>query len=207
MTVGGTLPALDDCLDAYLTAYERFETESFFSEELPISGERKTERVLELAVAYGLLEYDGDKYRVHVEPDAPAERWNAAATSRATAIRRRVTNRDTDERVDQPGDAERESEQLQREGRHYASVFIDEADRFETVARCVREAATTDGADGVVLRSTGQLANEVQQFADRLCQADGGAKTPLVEPFQKDDTDVEGDHKDELEFRLYLSRQ
>jgi len=207
MTVGGTLPYLDDCLDAYLTAYERFETEPFAPEELSISGETQTERVLELAVAYGLLEYDGNEYRVGVEPDAPAERWNAAATSRATVVHQRVTNRDTDVRVDHPEDAKRESERLQRNGRCYVSVYVGKQDKFETVSGRVREAATANGADGVVLRSTGELANEVQQFADRLCRAESGADTPFVEPFQKDDTDVEGDHKDELEFRLYLSQQ
>lgn len=206
MPVTDTLPRLDDCLDAYLQAYEQFGTEPFVPEGLSVPAETQPERTLEIAVAYGLLEYDGNEYRVRVAPNAPAERWNAAATSRATAIRRRVTSRDTDERVGQQDD-ENGRERLQRDGRYYASVFVDEQDGFEAVTDRVHKAVTTDDVDGVVLRSRGQLANEVQQFADRLCDQETVADRPSGDTFRKDDSDVEGDHKDELEFRLYLSRQ
>jgi hypothetical protein len=206
MSGSDTLPQLDECLDAYFTAYEQFGTEQFDPAALSRLTDRGTESVLKLAVAYGLFEYDGSAYRVTVEPDAPVEQWTAAATSRATAIHRRIGNWDTGDRVEQSAHTA-EGERLHRNGRDYASVFVDQKDEVEAVAERARTVVTTAEVDGVVLRSSGELANDVQQFADTLCAPDGGVDSAPDITFQKDDSDVEGDHKDELEFMLYLSHE
>lgn len=200
MTTANELPGFDGCIDMYLTAYEQHGTEPFTPDRLDLDlAADEYQRLLELAVAYGLLEFDGTSYNVRCEPDAPADRWQSVVTARMTRIQRAIPDRaGTDERSD-AGD----TEELTYDGGSFAGVFVTESDDFDAVADTV--ASVPDDYDGIVLRSPAALANEVQRFADRLCDQSEVSETPLSVPFEKESSDVVGDDKDDLEFRLVLN--
>lgn len=203
-------PRLDDCADLYAAAYRSFGMEAFDAEQIDLSREEdRIKDLLDFAVAYGLLERDEGVYRVRIEPDASADRWETMAIGRAQTVRQAVVDRTTgtgpDRRNDQDGDGDTSDEHvIHHDGRRYASVFVSDSEDFDSIVADVVTAMRTSGTDGVVFRSAGELANQVQRFADRLCDADAVAGEPLSGPLQKVGSDVDGEDKDSLEFRLFL---
>lgn len=200
MTTASVLPDVDDCIDLYLTAYEQSGTEPFIAEHLDLdvaSGEAR--RLLDLAVAYGLLTVDGTSYVVRCEPDASVERWQSLGAERATQVHRLLSDRTGSDADSESGDADT----LMFEGKTFTSAFVTPSDDFEDVALATAR-ARTDDHDGVVLRTRADFANGVQRFADRLCDRSEVAETALSTPLRKESSDVAGDHKDDLEFRLFL---
>lgn len=201
MTTANELPEFDSCIDMYLTAYEQHGTEPFTPDRLDLDlTADEYQRLLELAVAYGLLEFDGMSYNVRCAPDAPADRWQSVVTARMTRIQRAIPDHAGTGEYSDAGDTEK----LTYDGGSFAGVFVTESDDFDAVADAV--ASVSDDHDGVVLRSPAALANEAQRFADRLCERSEASKTPLSVPFEKESSDIIGDSKDDLEFRLVLSR-
>jgi hypothetical protein len=198
-----SLPQLDACLDLSETAYSQHGTESFAATDLEWdAADAEKEHLLELAVAYGLLSFDRTVYRLTCAPDAPAERWETAIDDRAGRVKRAITNH-----FDSPDTHSETAERapLTYEGEEYASVTVEEVDEFEAVVEAVSAVELVEWA-GVVLRSPGEYANEVQRFADRLCDASELADVPFSAPFTKEYSDVRGTDKDELEFRVFLSK-
>jgi hypothetical protein len=187
-------PHLQDCVDLYLAAHDRYGTGGFTAEQATTEL-GASERHLELAVAYGLVEYDGTTYRVGLDPDADTGRWAAALTERAALLRRTIADRRTG-RATGGGEAAT----VAFEGRRFASVFVDGSEGFDAVVEAVERLDVGD-RDGIVLRSPGPNANAIQRIADRLCES-----TPSSVSFQKNGTDVVGADKDDLEFRLFLVR-
>lgn len=206
MTFGNVLPAFSDCLDQYLSTYERFGTDPFTREQLHEGTEDgELDRLLDLSVAYGLLGFDGAAYHVRFEPNAPVTRWEDWAEGRAQSIRDEIADRSAGDGGD-PGVPDAEPEQLVHAETAFASVVVDDTDDFEQVADSVATAVETNPRGSVVLRSAGDRADRVQRLADRLCDPEVVADSPLSRPLDKEYTDVVGRHKDELEFRLYLTR-
>lgn len=196
MTTANVLPRFEDCIEAYLAAYDRFGTDPFAPERL----EPADRDLLELGVAYGLFAFDGTAYRVRCEPGSGAERWERAVGARVTRIQRAVS-----ERARTAGDSDAAGDAgLTHGGDTFATAFVTADDDFDAVVDTVHAAAPEDH-DGVVLRSPADLANDVQRFADRLCEERAAAETPLPGSFEKVASDVVGSDKDDLEFRLFLS--
>lgn len=197
MPVTDTLPALDDCLDLYLRIDEHFGSTPFTAERLAdltdrADAGRPLPHLLDLLVAYGLLERQGsDRYRVRCAPDDDPDRWRTAAVSRAERLRRLVGSNAS-------ADAD---ETLAHEGTTFASVHVDDVDDVAAVERALVDALDVAEADGVVLRSPGDSAADVQRFADCLCER--GAERRDWR-FEKVATDLVGAEKDDLEFRLFL---
>lgn len=200
MSTVSVLPDIDDCVDLYLTAAERSGTEPFTPERLDLDATPdETQRLCDLAVAYGLLTFDGTRYAVRCDPDASADRWRSLGAERGTRIHRALA-----EQLGADEDGERDGgDALTFEGRTFASAFVTPSDDFEAVADAVAS-ASADEHDGVVLRSQADFASEVQRFADRLCTESEIEDTSLSAPLRKESSDVAGDHKDDLEFRLFL---
>lgn len=203
-------PRLNECADLYVAAYQSFGLEGFDAEEIDLGrGEDQIKDLLDFAIAYGLLEKDEAGYRVRIEPDASADRWETIAIERTQSIRQVVADRSTGAGLDHQGDPDggggvSDEHVIHHNGRRYASVFVSESEDFDSVVADVVTALRTSGTDGVVFRSAGELANRVQRFADRLCDADAVAGEPLSGPLQKAGSDVEGEDKNTLEFRLFL---
>lgn len=203
MVSANQLPQFETCIGLYLAAYDRYETDSFTAEqidrELSISD---TQRVLELAVAYGLLAFDGSSYRVTCEPDASTDTWHSTVRDRASLIRETIADRDGDEDVTNS----RSDDVLIHKTNEFKSVFVSKSDEFDSIVERIESLSLAD-CDGVVLRSPGTDANRVQRFADRLCDDSEPPEPSLSTSLQKVYSDVVGDDKNQLEFQLYLQRQ
>lgn len=203
-------PRLDDCADLCTAAYRSVGMEPFDADQLDVSRkDDQIEDLLDFAVAYGLLVRDESGYRVRFEPDASADRWDTMAIERAQTVRQAVVDRSTGagptRQDEQDGGGEASDEQvIHHDGRRYASVFVTDSEDFDSVVGDVVPAMKASETEGVVFRSAGELANRVQRFADRLCDADVVAGEPLSGPLQKVGSDVEGQDKDTIEFRLFL---
>lgn len=198
--MNATLPYFDVCLDLYRIAYDQQGTDSFVPNELDwYHPEHERDRILDLAVAYSLLTTDGTVYSVTCKPDASAECWESVAEDRADRVKQALSTPDGDK----DSDAGRQS--LTYDGEEYASVRVEDGDNFAAVAEAVSD-VRLDRWKGVVLRSPGDYANEVQRFADRFEESTNVDNVPLSTPLRKEYSDVEGSSKDALEFRLFLSK-
>ncbi|AZH24538.1 hypothetical protein [Haloplanus aerogenes] len=198
-----TLPAVEDCLDLYLRIHDHFGTETFTRERLAEvvdhDDDRPLRRLLELLVAYGLLDRRGERYSVQCAPDDGIDRWRAVAVARAERLHRLVARRES------VTDAATRDDSLAHDGETFASVYVDDTDDVDAVETALVDALTAHPAcDGVVLRAAGDLAATVQRVADRL-SAHGVERRPWR--FEKTATELVGAEKDHLEFRLYLRRR
>jgi hypothetical protein len=196
------LPRLEDCLELHAAAVERYGPETFTETRAKreLAG-TPSQQLLALAVAYGLFEFDGDAYAVRVEPDEPERAWRTNAIDRAERIRTAAVDRATHGTEGTDG-----VRALTHDSKRFASVAVGEpADLEEILDRL--EGVPLEEYDGIVLRSPGERANAVQRLADRLCEPSVTDESDLSRPFQKEYTDVVGDDKNELEFRLFLERE
>jgi len=209
-----TLPEIDECIDLYLHAHDFYGVDTFGVDDLsrrlggredgtdlPARTDSLT-RLLDLLTAYGLLDRHQDgRYRVRCEPDEGLDRWRASAATRVEALHRRVrrtVDLSPEERTRSP-----EPETIRYDGNLFVSVLVKDAADLDAARADVR-AAMDDHPEygGVVLRSPGELAAEVQRFADELCEP---AATPAGNRrFEKVTTNLVGTDKDDLEFRLLL---
>lgn len=205
MASNQTLPAIDDCIDLYIQIHDDFGTEAFAPEEVAArvddlsADEHSLVRLLNLLVAYGLLDRNDDgQYRVRCAPNESLDRWRAAATSRVEFLHRLVQRTTIPESAtdDAGGDS------LRYEGDAFASVYVDDAGDLDSAETAIENAlAEQPECVGIVLRSPGDVAAEVQRFADRLRENN---ITTADRSFEKEMTDLVGDDKDNLEFRLFL---
>lgn len=199
--MAGTLPRLEDALELYAAAVDRYGTDRFTAAQarrkLPNDA---SSGLLELAVAYGLLEFDGDAYAVRIEPDAPIEEWRSGAIERAERLRAAAIDR-----TDGNGRAEEGVETLTHGSRGFASVAVGDDPSLEPIVERLVALPLEEFA-GIVLRSPGERASAVQRLADRLCEPSITDETRLEERFRKEATDVVGADKNDLEFRLFLER-
>lgn len=199
MTTTNHLPDFEACIRLYRRVYREHGSEPFTRDQIEADAfEADVSRLLDLSVAYGVIEFDGNSYRADVAPDATTERWRSALRAHSDRILQAVEDvepetRDTTESVDE----------LAHQDRRFGSVFVSEGDGFESVVDSVESVSSGD-RDGIVLRSTGEYANELQRLADRICAASGPAEA-LEGNFQKETSDVAGRDKNELEFRLFLA--
>lgn len=197
--MNATLPRLDGCIDLYYAAYDQHGTSPFDPDELDwshLADERN--HIMDIAVAYGLFETDGDVYHVTCAPDDHAECWDSVVEDRADHIRQSLLAHDG-ARSDDTG-----RRSLGYDGGKYAAVSVAHGADFATVAQAV-STVELDRWTGVALCAPGDYANEVQRFADRLADPSELTDVSLSTPLQKEYSDVEGSSKDSLEFRLFLS--
>jgi hypothetical protein len=205
---------LDDCLDLYLHTWELLGDQAFTPADLAerlverdrgieyTTAEGRPERHLHLLVAYGLLGRTvDDRYRIRCAPDEDLETWQKRRAERTEAIYRNVRARRADRST---GDDGSDAELLRRRGATFADVPVDDGVGFDELTE--RVAAGLENAprvDGVVLRAPAELTGHVQRLADGLCDRPTGedADRPA---FEKATADVVGEHKDDLEYRLYL---
>lgn len=197
MAAANRLPQFKTCIDLYLAAYDRYGTDSFTAEQLDREVSiAETPRVLELAVAYGLIAFDETAYRVTCDPDATSETWQSVARDRASLIRETIADRDGDDVID--------AQVLRHEANEYASVFVTDSDDLDSIVNRL-DSLSLKERDGVVLRAPGNDASRIQRFADRLC--DDTTEPSLSIDVQKEYSDVVGEAKTELEFQLFLKQQ
>lgn len=206
MVTSTTLPAIEDCIELYLATEAAFGDDPFSVADLTGTdidlSDSDLEELLTLLVAYGLVDRIDDRYRLRCVPNESISRWRERSAERAEALYRLIRDR---RRTDRNTTNESDVELLERDGKSFVSVFVFERDDVESVATAAANAlARNDSVTGIVLRSSGQRADHVQQLADRLCTTDVVERTRLESSFEKGFSDVVGDSKDALEFRLFL---
>lgn len=212
MSTTETLPSIDDCIDLYAQIHDRYGDGTFdpddlrrqsgTREETGVEDSQSLTRLLDLLVAYGLLDRHSDgRYRVRCDPDETPDRWRAKASTRVESLYQRVQRTTTPSR-DRPTD-DTGPDTLSHEGDAFVSVYVTSTADLDSTRADVRTAADERPEfAGIVLRSPGELAGEIQRFADSLCGSEaptGGERT-----FEKVTTDLIGDDKNDLEFRLFL---
>lgn len=203
MTKTNKLPGFDDCVDLYLIAYERYGTDRFTAEQFGSKRSRENlNRLLDLAVAYGLLASDGTTYTIKCGPHEPTRRWETVMMERADRFRQAISDQ-VDKDTDTCTCGSEEAAVLTYDGRSFTSAFVADSYDFEQTVETVAN-VVDDTHDGVVLRSAAEYANEIQRFADRLSNPSKIAEMPLSKPLQKEHAAVSGADMDELEFRLFL---
>lgn len=205
-----SLPAIDDCLETYLTAHAAFGDESFSAgalEDRDGTVEATTpclEDRLALLVAYGLFErLDDDRYRVRCSPEDAPERWRARAAERAEALHRLVSDLAAD-RQPLAGEDDPDPELLEWDGDAFVSVLVSERDDGRSVATRAATALDRTEAAGIVLRTAGARAGHAQRIADQLRSEAAVEDAAIDRSFEKDGSDVVGNSKDDLEFRAFL---
>lgn len=207
MATPNSLPAVDRCLRLYLTAFVVFGDNPFSPAELVNSSAYRNatnadvDQLLDLLVAYGLVAATDDgQYRIRCRPDEDVAQWRKRAAARGERLHELVEEeRETHRFVTDESDQEplRYSDEL------YASLFIIERDTVETIVETVPDAFDSSrNVVGIVLRSPADTAGHVQRIADELCDKARGADRRYT--FEKEYSDVVGDHKNDLEFRLFL---
>ncbi|WP_323173531.1 hypothetical protein [Natrialba sp. PRR66] len=209
MATLGSLPAIDRCIETYLAAHAAFDDSPFSAlehadhEDGLESSESDIEHRLTLLVAYGLVEQiDDDRYRIRCAPDESTTRWQERAAERAETLHRLITDPTANRRT--PTD-ELDTELLTQDDDTFVSVFVFDHDDVDSVAATAATALHRgDALSGVVLRTSGVRSGHVQRIADQLCAPDITDRTDLESTFKKGFSDVVGESKDELEFRLFL---
>lgn len=202
MSTPRNLPKLRACVQLYHNAYRQHGTDQFSRDRIEADGfETDVSHLLELSVAYGLIISDGGSYRIGVEPDASDDRRRSALEEHARRVKQAIE--EVDMGWKDPEVSDDDVDIIVHENKTFGSVRVSDGESFGSVADSVRAVVSGDW-DGIVLRSPGEYANEVQRFADQLCRASKRPEIGTVDGFQKDSSDVVGSDKDELEFRLFL---
>lgn len=205
-----TLPDFHNCIDLYLQIHDLYGTDVFDPEDLSRrlnlrdtgsdlpTDVRPLTRLLDLLSAYGLLDRHRDsRYGVRCEPDESLDRWRAKTATRVESLYQRVHQTTSSSRDEPTGASGRE--ELWNDGDAFVSVRVADTTDLESVQTAMEEHPE---CAGVVLRSSGELAAEIQRFADGLCEP--AATVGGEHAFEKVATNLIGDDKNNLEFRLFL---
>ena len=216
MASTNSFPRIDSCIALYIEAWALFDEQWFTSAELShrtvdqgrdtstITGTNEPADHLDLLVAYGLLRRDEEgRYRVHCTPAESAEEWGRKRRPQLETLRERVTNQQ-EQRTSETERNDGRTDLLRHEGAVYVSIDIEEGDPFRAVVEDVTgQLNGSYNASGIALCCPAAQAGEVQQFADRLCDSASTSGSDVGE-FEKVTSEVIGEHKDALEYRLYL---
>lgn len=212
-------PDIEDCVTLYLDIWTLFEDRAFEPNELTeqlverereisyMPGHTEPERHLDVLVNHGLLTRDDARYRIRCTPEEDVEAWRDELQSPPEAIHRLVQQakrrREEERRQQEPLDGEWDT--LERNGETFVSIDADEeTDETDLVTAVANRLSDPPQYAGIVVRTPAIRTRHVQQLAEELCDADAMATAGLPYHFEKITSDVRGEHKDDLEYRLYL---
>lgn len=212
-----TLPRLESCIELYLDAWALFGDREFTPADLTqrivergrntniITGTNEPANRLDLLVAYGLLgRDDGDRYRVRCAPTENVDVWQRRGRSQLETLREHVTDRyerrtSGSERNDERDDL------LGHDGAVYARIYVEETETpTAVIENAPEQSAASPSAAGIALCCPAAEAGHAQQLADSLCNGDVAEADG--DGFEKVTSEVVGEHKDALEYRLYLRK-
>ena len=205
-----SLPEINDCVDLYLHAWHQFGEQRFNVEQLiePLTEretrfleERKETRgQLDLLVDYGIVSQNDEQYEIRCGPEEDLSTWRDRVESPEAIY----------QLVQQARQRNRESgtdslEVLEYEDESFVSLSTDETtDKSDIVTLVADKIDRSPVPDGIVIRSPADQIGHIQQVADELCDAKAMTETNLPCHFEKVASNVRGEHKDDLEYHLYL---
>jgi len=203
-------PDVDDCVDLYLHIWDRFEERHFTVERLveqPIDQDIRslnengeTKRHLDMLVEYGLMTHDEGQYRIQCRPHEDLSTWRERTRSPEAIYR--LVQQAKQRRGRRSGSASPET--FEYEGEVFVGVHADEEmDRSDLTSAVAKQMNQSSPSDGVVVRSPADQIGYIQQLTDELCDAEAMSETALP-CFEKVTSNIRGEHKDALEYHLYL---
>lgn len=210
MSTSSSSPTLDRCVDLYVAVWRQYGDDVFTVNSLlnDLKGRRHgidlatvdVSRELDLLIAYGLLDREDDEsYRVRCHPDEGVHSWQKKQKARVERLYEAVQAA----RNEGGASDANETEFDRYQGEQYAQITFDDVDDVADFVTLASESLSSDERPtGVVVRAPGTEAGDVQDFADRICNADIRADHP--ETFEKTGSVVRGNDVDDLEFRMYL---
>ncbi|HET7325145.1 MAG TPA: hypothetical protein VFJ06_12515 [Halococcus sp.] len=204
-------PAIDDCIDLYLHTWERFGERRFDVEQLVeqfvardirfLDGKDDAQRRLDMLVEYGLLTHDDGQYRIHCLPNEDLSAWRERTRSPEAIYRLVQQAKRQRERESKPNSPET----FEYEGEVFVSIpATEDTDRPDLTTAVATQTSQSSPFDGIVLRSPADQLGDIQQLADELCDAEAMVETDRFSRFEKVTSTIRGDHKDDLEYHLYL---
>jgi hypothetical protein len=204
-------PDIDDCIDLYLHAWDRFGERHFNVDRLieqPVNhdirflgGKDEAKRHLDMLVEYGLVNHDDGQYWVHCLPNEDLSAWRERTRS-PEAIYRLVQQA---KRQRERESRSNSSKVFEYKDEVFVSVFADEdTNRSDLTTLVANQMGQSPTFDGIVVRSPADQIGYIQQLADELCDAEAMAETNLSYYFEKVISNIRGEHKDDLEYHLYL---
>lgn len=203
----------EECIELYLAIWQLFSNQTFSPDTLIqrlidhdyaieyITGDNEPQKQLNLLAAAGLVsQLDEDQYRIRCPPNQGLEYWKDQQSSHIESIYQYIQRHQEERNT-------ASENRLQRHGATFESVFLTEQTDLSQLTAAVDDALEdASTVTGVVLRSPAELAHHVQQLADQLCDREHIASDNRG-PLEKTTADVVGEHKDDLEYRLYLQEK
>lgn len=202
---------IEDSIGLYLRVSDIFGTHSFESDELieQLTGDdvnhvtdgHEIEHHLDMLVEQGVLNRGDGQYRVRCTPDEDLSTWRKRTCS-AETIYRLVQQVKRQQKGESNGNA---VEIFEYEGEAFVSILADEKTTLpDLVTKTAGRLGQSPTYEGIVLRSPAAQLGHVQQLTDELCNDERIADTDLSYHFEKVASNIRGEHKDDLEYRLYL---
>ncbi|MGQ5517974.1 hypothetical protein [Halococcus saccharolyticus] len=161
----------------------------------------EAKRHLDMLVEYELVNHDDGQYWVHCLPGEDLSAWRERTRS-PEAIYRLVQQANQQR--------ERESqlalpETFEYGNEKFVSVPADEnTDKMDLASVVAKQTNRSSTFDGIVVRSPADQIGYIQQLADELCDAEAMGEADLPYYFEKVASNIRGEHKDNLEYHLYL---
>lgn len=213
MSTNGLPSDVDDDVVLFHRIWREFEDGWFSVQEFShrllwheddVQREKDPKQALNRLVAYGLLRRtDDDRYKIHCKPGDSVAEWHAKIRSRVEAIHQRIHN--TEQYESHRSTVGERKNILRHNGNTYFGVSASEDTEFRDLVKTLKELLERGTAHaGVVLRAPATEAAKVQGTADRLYDPNEMAELSCPFCFEKEYSEVVGENKDTLEYRLFL---
>lgn len=216
--VGEPLPGGTSSIETYVDVWNAFGDREFAVDDLieqsiddedrPVPARGELETRLDTLVAAGLLRWDGrDRYQVWCKPGESVTDWQAKLEPRTDVVhdlvREEMERRDLARTPEEVG-----VEHVEHDGERFTSVNVDADDptleeQLPVVVNVLDAARGGDHA-GIVLRTAGDGAAQVQRLGDAFCDDEVMVDASCPYRFEKETSTVVGDDADALEYRLFL---
>lgn len=204
-------PAINDCVDLYLHAWDQFGERYFSIEQLIetfsfdefgiLEKKEEAQRHLDMLVNYGMLKHNDGQYWAQCGPEEDLSTWREQVSS-PEAIYQLVQQAKRQQNFEPGPDS---PEILKYEDESFVSLFADEnTDKSDLITSAADKIDQPPASDGIVIRSPADQLGDIQHVADKLCDAKVMTEAGFSYRFEKVISNIRGEHKDDLEYHLYL---
>ena len=204
-------PDINDCVNLYLHAWDRFGEHHFSVERLMqqsvsqdvrfLNEKDEAKRHLDMLIEHGLVNHDDGQYWVHCLPDEDLSAWRERTRSPEAIYR--IVQQANQQRERELNPASPET--FEYEDEKFVSVPADEnTDRTDLISVVASRMNRSSAFDGIVIRSPADQIRYIQQLADELCNTEAMSEADIPYHFEKVISNIRGEHKDDLEYHLYL---
>lgn len=193
-----SIPKLSRCLQLYRRAYSQHGMDRFTASQVREDDSVEvTEHLLELAVAYGLLDWDGTSFCVAVAPDLDPSEWRSNHGTVLDSICTEIS-----QQLHRPPDPGAK-DKSHVETSSAPTLHVSQSDSAREILEQLKTLNIETGST-VVLRAPGEDAAAVQRLTDRLYKMTDKEDRFFSGTIQKGSSSVVGSDKNSLEFEMRL---